>query len=147
MDKKEKIEKLKYICMELRSGNYTVLSDSISIGPVYKIHFRGSLDEDLFEKGFLYIPKGSGIKIHKHVNDIELYRLISGSLSVMGKEDDSNMCFIGEEHNIDVVDRDTFIETFKLNKKYLDKIGFESDNDKEETFVKTYKRLENEISL
>ena len=147
MEKREKLDKLKYITMEMKNGNYSVLGNNISNGTVFKIHFRGNLEEDLFEKGFLYIPKGSGIKEHTHINDVELYRLIDGTLSVGGEEMDSNMCFIGESHNIDNVSQDTFIETFKVSKKYLDSLGYDYTLDKVKTLTKTYERLENEIGL
>lgn len=147
MEKREKLDKLKYITMEIKYGNYTILSDNISNGTVFKIHFRGNLEEDLFEKGFLYIAKGSGIKKHTHTNDIELYRLIDGDLSVGGEEMNYNMCFIGESHNIDIVSQDTFIETFKVSKKYLDSLGNDYTDNKVKTLIKTYERLENEINL
>lgn len=147
MDKKEKIQKLKYISMSLMNGNYSLLGNTISEGKVFKIPFRGNLEEDMFEKGFLFIPKGSSIKMHKHINDIELYLLIRGDLSVKGQEVSENMCFLGEEHNIDPVSSDTFIETFKISKKYLDKVSDEYNQDRVKVLCKVYSRLENEISL
>lgn len=147
MKKEEKIEKLEYISMEMENGNYTILNDSISKGTVFKIPFRGDLEEDNFEIGYLYIPKGSAIKKHVHTNDIEMYRLIDGILSVDGIKQCNNMCFIGESHNIDKVECDTFIETFKVNKKYLDSIFSEYTTDKEKTLIKVYNRVENELSI
>ncbi len=147
MELKERIEKLKYIALEMKNGNYTILGDNISNGTVFKIHFRGNLGKDFFEKGFLFIPEGSGIKEHTHTNDIELYRLIDGSLSVGGEFMDSNMCFIGESHNIDTAIQDTFIETFKVSKKYLDLLGDDYTLDKVKTLVRTYIRTEYEIGL
>ena len=147
MDKKERIEKLKYIAFALSHDDYQMLGDNISEGNVFKVHFRGNLEKDNFEKGFLFIPKGSSIKKHTHTNDVELYRLITGELSVFGKKMNDNMCFIGESHNIDKVSRDTFIETFKVSKKYLDTLGKDYTEEKEKTLIKIYSRLEDEIGL
>lgn len=147
MNKQEKIEKLKFIYFALTNKDYEKLGDNISEGNVFKIHFRGNLEEDNFEKGFLFIPKGSSIKKHTHTNDVELYRLITGELSVSGEKMNDNMCFIGESHNIDKVSRDTFIETFKVSKKYLDTLGKDYTEEKEKTLIKIYSRLEDEIGL
>ena len=147
MNKKEKIEKLEYITMSLEIGNYILLNEAISTGKVFKIPFRGNLEEDMFESNFLYIPKGSSIKVHKNTNDVELYRLIKGSLVVDGKEMNINICFIGESHSIDKVSEDTFIETFKVSKKYLDSLGKDYTDNKVKTLIKSYHRLESELSL
>ena len=147
MDKDKIEERLEYIAMELQRRNYKILDDSISQGNVYKISFRGNLDVNMFEHSFLYLPKGSSIKTHKHTEDIELYLLIRGSLSVFGEKVNENMCFLGEEHNIDPVEEDTFIETFKLSKKYLEKVSSEYKKNKEKLLSKTYNRLEYELSL
>lgn len=147
MNKKEKIEKLEYITMSLEIGNYILLNEAISTGKVFKIPFRGNLEEDMFESNFLYIPKGSSIKVHKHTNDVELYRLIKGTLVVDGKEMNINICFIGESHSIDKVSEDTFIETFKVSKKYLDSLGKDYTDNKVKTLIKSYHRLESELSL
>ena len=147
MELKEAVDKLQYIRMEIESGNYSILNNSISNGIVYKIHFRGDLNTDYYESGFLFIPKGSGIKKHTHINDIELYRLIDGTLSVLGKTTLDNMCFIGDTHNIDCCNTDTFIETFKVSKEYLNKINFEDSSDKSKSLIKIYNRINMELSL
>ena len=111
--------KIEYVMEKIKKGEFTILPDYIAIGKVYKISNFGVLEQDGIESGFLFIPKGSGIKEHYHVNDIEFYNLVCGSLSVCGKEQDSNICLIGQKHNIDIVDENTIIETKKISKNKI----------------------------
>lgn len=125
-------QKLEFIKEQIENNNYIVLPDTISINTVYKINYTGNLNYDGYELGFLFIPNGSGIKEHTHLNDIEQYKLLSGSLSVKGIISNSNQCLISDSHNIDVVNEDTFIETYKINKQFIS-----------EKYQKTKKLLQN----
>lgn len=95
------------------------LPDTIANGIVYKLGYDGNLAEDGYEKGFLILTKGSGIKKHRHLNDIEKYVLLSGILSVDGKQSSSNICLLGNEHNIDTVTETTIIKTLKISKDMI----------------------------
>lgn len=128
MDLKEKIE----------NKEYTILPESIAIGTVYKILIHGNLDQDGYEIGYLYLPKGSGIKEHFHINDIELYSLIKGTLKVNNIEMDNNICVLNEKHSIDIVPTDTIIRTFKISKKYLENNNYVQSI---ETFEKVLKKV------
>lgn len=112
-------DKVEYVRDKVKAGEFTVLPETIAIGKVYKISRGDSLKKNGIENGFLFIPKGSGIKEHRHTDDIEFYTLVCGSLSVCGKKQDLNVCLIGDKHNIDVVDEDTIIETKKISKNKI----------------------------
>ena len=108
-------DKLYFIKEQIRNNNYVLLPNTIAINNVYKITYSGNLQNDGYELGFLYLPKGSGIINHTHTTDIEQYKLILGNLTVNGIVTNINRCMINESHNIDVVDTETFIETYKIN--------------------------------
>lgn len=112
-------DKIEYVYNQIIKGNYSVLPDDAATGLVFKILFEGDLEEDGFERAFLYIPKGVSIKMHQHTDDIELYELVLGTLRVKGKKYKSYRCFIGQKHNINKVDQVTIIETCKITKKYI----------------------------
>jgi len=117
--KLSKKQKLEFIKEQIKNNNFTVLPDNISINNVYKINYTGNLNYDGYEIGFLFIPNGSGIKEHIHEDDIEQYKLLLGNLSINGKMINENQCLVGDAHNIDVVSEDTFIETYKISKKFI----------------------------
>ena len=77
----------------------------------------------MYEVGYLYLPKSSGIKEHKHTNDIERYKLISGVLRVFNFPSTNNICPLNHVHCIDPVPEDTIIETCKISKTYLNKLS------------------------
>lgn len=104
---------------KIASKEYTLVSEKLAIGKVYKIHKFGSLEDDGFEIGYLYLPAGTGIKEHQHTEDIERYKLISGILRVFGFPSTTNICLLNHVHCIDKVPVDTIIETCKISKKYL----------------------------
>ena len=108
-----------YIALQFSKGNYQILPIEIAEGEVYKIPIEGSLDEDGYEKGLLYITKGSSIKPHVHTNDVEQYTLQEGTLSINGVPTDINRCYIGESHQIDPVDEPTIIKTLKISKNSI----------------------------
>lgn len=116
------MEIINYIKEKISNQEYSILPDTIAIGQVYKITEFGSLDVEGYEKGYLYLPIGSGIKKHTHINDIEKYTKIQGVLSVFGIKQQTNTCFINESHCIDIVNEDTIIKTFKISKEYLKEI-------------------------
>lgn len=105
---------------KIEEGDYVLLPDTIAIGPVYKISYEGDLENDGYEKGFLFLPEGSGIKKHTHTNDIEQYTLIGGDLKVNGESIEVNRCLIGESHGIDPVSTNTAVKTLKISKKLID---------------------------
>ncbi len=111
---------LQYALKQILKRNFTVLPDTIANGKVLKIHYEGDLNsEEGYEKGFLVLTPNSGIKTHKHTNDIEMYTLLLGTLSVDGIKCDNNICLIDEEHGIDCVDEITIIKTLKLSEKKI----------------------------
>lgn len=105
---------------KINNNEFTILPDSIAIGDVYKVSYEGSLDKEGYEKGFLFIPVGSGIKEHQHINDIEQYTLICGELKVNGEEMPINRCMIGCSHGIDPVSQNTAIKILKISKKLIE---------------------------
>lgn len=118
----------------IEEEQYIILPESIAINKVYKIHVCGDLEKDGYEVGYLVIPKGSGIKKHQHTKDIERYKLIEGTLSVMGEKTDNNICILNNFHNIDIVDKPTIIQTCKINKLNLFLVNNQSVEDFD-TFV------------
>ncbi len=120
-------EKLKYVKRQIVDGNFSILNHKISTGIVYKVHVTGDLKIDGYEHSFLYITTGSSIKEHIHINDIELYRLISGVLSVNGDIVDEDYCLLDDKHGIDRVEEDTIVETIKLSSNYLKERGIFTD--------------------
>lgn len=113
------MNKVRFVLNEIKNGKFEILPENISIGPVYKIKSSGSLDIDGIERGFLFIPTGSGIKYHFHNKDLEVYRLIMGNLKVYGNSTSVNICGFGAFHGIDVVSEDTIVETCKMNDIFL----------------------------
>lgn len=105
---------------QIENGNFTTLPEEMAIGTVYQIPFYGSLDEDGIELGYLFLPKGSGIKYHQHTDGIERYKLLFGDLSVNLIDTTSNICLLGDFHNIDPVREDTIIQTCNVSKYALD---------------------------
>lgn len=97
----------------------TLLPDSIAVGKVFKTSYEGNLETDGYEKEILFLPVGSGIKIHTHINDIEQYTCLTGSLKVNGKKTSINKCLINESHNIDVVSENTIVKTLKISKSLI----------------------------
>ena len=113
------IEKEKFILNKIQRREYTLLPTSIAIGIVFEIPICGNLEEDGFERSFIYLPKGSSIKKHPHVSEIEKYTLVKGSLKIEGEPVSSDICDLGCSHGIDTVDTDTIVETCKISDKYL----------------------------
>ena len=113
------LEKEKFVLDKIHQKEYTLLPVSVATGLVFKVNTYGNMEEDGFERGFLYLPKGSGIKEHSHIFDIEKYDLIMGDLKVNGEAMSSNICDLGCRHGIDIVNTDTIIETCKISDKYL----------------------------
>lgn len=111
--------KILYVMNALRDGDYEILPASISEGTVYKIKYKGSLDVEGIERGFLYIPEGSAVKGHSHNKDLEFYKLVSGFMSVEGVPAEINICGFGYSHGIDLVPVDTIVETCKMNEIFL----------------------------
>ncbi len=119
---------LYYVFGKLRNHQYTVLSKSISINRVLKIHICGDLNSDGFELGYLVMPKGSGIKTHTHQNEIERYKLVDGLLKVNGVLSNTDICTLNHSHGIDPVSKLTIVQTCKINKLCLDLIGKQNDD-------------------
>lgn len=114
-------QNLGFVYEQINNRNFTILPSSIATGPVFKITYDGNLEEDLYERGFLVIPKGSSINSHLHTSDIEQYTLLTGTLSINGVSMNINECLIGESHSIDPVPELTIIKTIKISNKKLNK--------------------------
>ena len=110
---------IEFVVNAILNGEYTILPDIIAHGKVLKIHFNGDLIEEGYEQGFLVLTPNSGIKKHKHINDIEMYTLLHGTLSIDGIICNKNICLIDEKHGIDTVTELTIIKTLKVNKRLL----------------------------
>ena len=110
-------QELDYVFEQIENGCYTILPNNIATGKVFKIKYDGNLDKDGYERGFLVLPIGSGIKEHTHTKDIEQYMIISGGLSINGENMLLNECFIGDSHSIDAVSDLTIIRTIKISKE------------------------------
>ena len=113
-----KNEEIKYVYQQLETGNYTLLPNNIAIGKVYKIPYYGNLVTDGLEIGYLYLEKNSGIKEHPHIDNIERYQLLQGTLAVAGEKCTQNICFLNQKHSIDPVSEPTIIQTCKINALY-----------------------------
>lgn len=109
-----------FVLEQLETENYMVLPDTIAIGKVLKVIYDGNLETDGYERGYLILPYGSGIKEHTHENDIEQYSVLIGVLSINGENRLINECFIGDKHLIDPVPDFTIIKTIKISKRLLD---------------------------
>lgn len=108
-----------YVLKKILKREFSILPDTIAQGKVLKIHYNGDLSEEGYEQGFLVLTPNSGIKKHKHINDIEKYTLLTGILSIDGAICDENVCLIDEEHCIDEVQTITIIKTLKVSKELL----------------------------
>ena len=113
---------LKYVSSKIQEKDYIVLPDEISNGSVLKINYKGDLEADGFEIGFLVMQKGSEIKEHEHTDNIEKYKCLIGTLSVNGEKTNKNICCIGKTHKIDEVPELTVIKTIKISKKLLEEL-------------------------
>ena len=115
-------QNLNFVFEQINNRNFTILPSSIATGPVFKITYDGDLEEDLYERGFLVIPKGSSINSHLHTSDIEQYTLLTGNLSINSVSMNVNECLIGECHSIDPVSELTIIKTIKISNKLINQI-------------------------
>lgn len=115
----KKCEKIEYVRRAIIDGNYTILPSDVANGTVYKVWLSGNLQEEGIERGFLYIPAGSGIRLHSHQNDIEIYQLIMGQLCMDEEPLSINICGLNNCHSIKPVKEDTIIETCKINEIFL----------------------------
>ena len=79
---------------KINNNEYSLVPDKIAIGEVIKIHIKGDLNIDGYETGYLYLRPNTGIKEHEHINDIERYKLITGTLKVQGINTNLNICNI-----------------------------------------------------
>ena len=106
--------KNEFVTRALINHDFNELGDNLSNGRVLKIKGYGNLNINGFEHGFLFIHKGSSIKLHKHVFDIEMYNYISGDYNFKG-----GICLLGESHKVDPLINSTIVETFKVNKNIV----------------------------
>ncbi len=47
----------------------SVLPNNIAVGNVLKVRIKGDISKDNEEGGYLYLPKGTKILPHKHIDD------------------------------------------------------------------------------
>ena len=112
-------QNLDFVYHQINNRNFQILPETISTGPIFKILFESNLAKDGYEKGFLVIPKGSSIKEHTHIEDIEEYNLLTGNLSIKGENMNKNRCFNLEKHSIDHVSEFTVIKTIKIKNELI----------------------------
>lgn len=136
-----------YVEQSIKMKNFQILPSEIATGNVAKITYCGNLEQDGYEYGFLYLPKGSSILEHKHTDNIEMYKIIEGELSVNGKEVSTQICLINCTHNIDPVSCKTIVETLKINKR-LSKKNNQNDINQElkNKLDAVYSEIENVLS-
>lgn len=114
-----KFKKL-YVKNRIENDKFTILPNELTKGNVIKIKGFGSLNIEGYEHGFLYLPKGSSVKFHEHINEIEMYKLNSGDKNALNSN--CEICLLDTSHGINTVECDTIIETFKLNKNIIEQI-------------------------
>lgn len=91
------------------------LNDDISSGNVYKILEEGNLEEDGFEKGYLFLTLGSSILLHYHRSEKEYYKHIYGDKEAIK----GCFCNIDQSHEITSVNDDTIVRTYKYIPKSM----------------------------
>lgn len=106
-----------YVRNKIEKEDFSILSKDIATGIVFKIKGFGTLNITGYEHGFLYLKAGSSIKKHKHTKDMEVYNIIEN-----GRIIDSRICLLNDFHGIDRVEKDTIVETFKIDKKLINDI-------------------------
>lgn len=97
--------------------------------------------------GYLYIPKGSSILLHEHTADMERYKSIMGNLSVKENLCKTNVCLLGNTHNIDEVLYDTIIETCKVKMDYLKSTSILFDSNFFDTLIQQKLLKENALRV
>ena len=135
--KKINLDEFKKLYVEQRilDGKFEYLPKEIASEGAYKIACFGSLNNEGYEHGFLYLKEGSEVFRHKHTDNIELYNIISGDKEVLVKS-----CMLEESHGINKVKCNTIIETFKLDKRIINK-DFEVDKLNEKLNVQAQRYL------
>ena len=111
----DNIHDIEYVRRMIEMNRYTLLPSSVAVGNVYKIVYEGNIDALGYEKGFLYLPKGTGIKEHVHNTSAERYTLLCGEMNINGQSSLKDDCLLGGSHSVSVVDRDTIIKTLKVS--------------------------------
>ena len=106
-----------YVDRKIKDGMFSILPNDIADGEILKIKGFGTITINGYEHGFLYLKAGSRIKEHQHTKDIELYNIIKD-----GRIISSKVCLLNDFHGTDIVDEDTIIETFKLDKKVIKEV-------------------------
>ncbi len=91
----------------------SMLPKDIAVGDILKIRISGDIRIDNEEWGYLFLPKGTRILPHKHIDDMEKYELQYGKILINGKEANSNICFPGKEHSIDMALENSLIKYSK----------------------------------
>lgn len=112
-------EKMEYIDYKLSKMRYNFLNDSVAFGTVCKIQSHGSLNNDGYAREFLYLTPYSGIKKHKHIDDIEIYHALSGVIKVNDEYTDSYLVGMDQNHGIDEVNNLSIVETYKIARNKL----------------------------
>lgn len=113
------IKEMIFVTEQIENNHFSILPNTIANGKVYKIPAFGNLNTDGYEVGYLYLPTGSGIKEHQHINDIERYKLLNGELKINNSVMDTNICLLNNSHCINKVSKPTIIQTCKISKSYL----------------------------
>ncbi len=99
----------------------SLLPNNIAVGDVLKVRVSGDIREDNEEWGYLYLPKGTKILPHTHIDDMEKYELIFGKIIINGKEAKYNTCLPGKQHSIDMAVENSLIKYNKTKVLKKDK--------------------------
>lgn len=105
----EIIEKFDYDFNKLYRCITKINNTNIANGNVYRIYEKGDLQEEGYEKGYLFLTEGSSILEHIHTKEKEHYRYILGDINCISKK----YCNIDESHRITSVNTDTIVRTYK----------------------------------
>lgn len=117
------MDKLLYVESKILEEDYSLLSDDIAIGPVYKINGSFSIENDGYDISYLYIPTGSGIRLHNLDEGAERYKSLKGTFKIDGRETDESICFNSTpSHGVDVTSSKVILEVCSVSHDYLKNI-------------------------
>lgn len=85
-----------------------LLDDNNVNGKIYKLREEGYLNVDGYEKGYLFLFKGSSINIDSNKEKVH-YKMVNKN----GEETYINFCNIDSSFKIDMVKENTLIRTYK----------------------------------
>ncbi len=111
-----------FIMNQIDYDNYQLLPRKVvNDMDIFKIVYEGDLKEAGYEKCFLYLPPHSSIRLHTHINDVEEYSVVQGTLNVNGVECSISRCLLGESHCVNSSNKPIIIKTIKISRELIEK--------------------------